>query len=58
MEKYLKLMRLILVGAGVDHFCGSAEIFNLPHKMEVTQKKRTHLSITYLLMTLEAVTVL
>lgn len=40
MWGYLKIMRLISVGPGVDHFCGSAEIFNLAHKMEVTQKKR------------------
>lgn len=39
MQEYLKIMRLISVGAGVDHFYGSDETFNLPHKMEVTQEK-------------------
>lgn len=39
MQGYLKIMRLISVEAGVNHFYGSGEIFNLLHKMEATQKK-------------------
>jgi len=39
MQEYLKIMRLISVGVGIDHFCVSAETFNLPQKIEVTQKK-------------------
>lgn len=33
------IMRQILVGAEVGHIYGSAEIFHLPHKMDVPQKK-------------------
>lgn len=39
MQEYLKITRLISVGVGIEHFYVSNETFNLPQKIEVTQKK-------------------